>query len=119
LQNSNKSIFNAVTTQSHNAIGNKQLSIGQNKQTNNYRIKTSASAGLQDANPTIRPYATGAPYSDCPPTQDTQSRLPQCDLCNSSSRRHPIPTAAHLGSNAAAVTPREPKFTKMGEDLRR
>jgi len=24
---------------------------------------------------------------------------------------------AHPGSNAAAVTPREPKFTKMGEDL--
>jgi len=35
-----------------------------------------------------------------------QFRLPQCNLC-----------IAHPGSNAAAVTPREPKFTKMGEDL--
>ena len=35
-----------------------------------------------------------------------QFRLPHCDFY-----------IAHPGSNAAAVTPREPKFTKMGEDL--
>jgi len=55
--------------------------------------KTSASAGLQDANPTIRPDATGAANSHCPPSHG--------DLY-----------MAHLGSNAAAVTPRKPKSTK-------
>ena len=39
----------------------------------------------------------GAPNSECP-CHAAQFRL-------------------HPGSNAAAVTPREPKFTKMGEDL--
>ena len=37
-----------------------------------------------------------------------QFRLPQCNLY-----------IADPGTNAAAVTPLEPKFTKMGEDLPR
>jgi len=64
---------------------------------------TSASAGLQDANPTIQPYAD-APNCECPPSHCAQFQLPHCDFY-----------IAHPGSNATAVTPREPNFTKMGE----
>jgi len=62
-------------------------------------VKTSASAGLKDANPTIRL---------------TRRRRPPIPTA------HPVwwsAAAIHPRSNAAAVTPREPKFTKIGEDL--
>jgi len=47
-----------------------------------------------------------APNSECPPSHGAQFRLPHCDFY-----------IAHPGSNAAAVTPRQPKFAKIGEDL--
>jgi len=52
------------------------------------RSKQRASAGLQEANPTIR-HAT-AHNSDCPPSHDAQFRLPHWDLY-----------IAHPGSNTA------------------
>jgi len=83
--------------------------------------QTSASAGLQDANPTIRPYARpyggiwlsvglgGAVGIGVPPIPTAPPSLAgSCHL-------HPVSGRIHPGSNAAAVTPREPKFTKMGE----
>jgi len=57
---------------------------------------------LQDANPTTRPEATPPP-----PIPNAHAML----------RRTESGRAIHPGSNAAAVTPRESKFTKMGEDL--
>jgi len=57
------------------------------------------------SNHTALRYAA-APNSECPPSHGAQFRLPHCDFYIS-----------HPGSNAAAVTPHEPKFTKMGEDL--
>ena len=55
--------------------------------------------------PTALRYAA-ALNSECPPDHGAQFRLPHCDFY-----------IAHPGSYAAALTPREPKFTKMGEDL--
>jgi len=47
-----------------------------------------------------------APNSDCSSCHGAQFRLLHCDFY-----------IAHPGSNAAAMTPCEPKFTKVGEDL--
>ena len=62
---------------------------------------TSASAGLEDANPTIRPEATPLPaIPSATATHFGVKVLRQGEM-------------AYSGSNAAApVTPREPKFTK-------
>jgi len=66
--------------------------------------ETRASAGLQDAHPTIRPY--------------TQRRRPQFRVSMPCCNAVHAPGASHTGINAtAAVTPREPKFTKRGEGL--
>jgi len=48
-------------------------------------------------------YAT-ASNSECPSSHGTKFRLPHCKFYT-----------AHPASNAAAVTPHKPKFTKMGE----
>jgi len=73
---------------------------------------TNASAGLQDANPTIWPYATPPPpIPTAPLSHGTQFQLP-----TEPRRELPLGSSAlHPGSNAAAVTPRKPKFTKAGE----
>jgi len=52
---------------------------------------------------------TATPNSEHPPSHGAQFQLPHCDFL--------IFYIAHAGSNAAAVTPHEPKFTKMAEDL--
>jgi len=72
------------------------------------------------------PYVTTtAPISDCPTeprpiatAQRTslQSCFSTCDLYVGIFPRCDV-YVAHPGSNANAVTPREPKFTKKGEDL--
>jgi len=66
-----------------------------------FKNPTSASAVLQDANPTIQSYDAD-PNSERPPSHGTQFQLPHCNFY-----------IAHPGSNAAAVTPREPNLTKI------
>ena len=51
------------------------------------------------------PHRATEPNSESPPSLAGSRRL------------HPVSDRIHPGSNAAAVTPREPKFTKMGEGL--
>jgi len=76
--------------------------------------KTSASAGLQDANPTIQPYEMLPPQFRLP-NQATAFNF-DCPLSLVGSHYvAPVQRSIHPRSNAAAMTPREPKFTKMGE----
>jgi len=71
---------------------------------------------LQDANPTIRRYATPSPPIPTAPP----SLAAGLDICLEERTlliRTLFHRDIHPGNNAAAVTPHEPKFTKMGEDL--